>query len=311
MAIRYDKGLKGLLAVCAGALVIHLIPLFLPRDMPGQDLAIARAMAAGANRAKVLKPLKDNPKATGADLREAAELLRESAPLDAYELVKEADRREPGSVDTQLLLARVCHGQRMSRCEEESLRKVEQHAPADPRPALMRADFQEADGDEEAALGWVEKAYARAPGVSGVGVRYARLLSRQGRGDEAITVLEQQGPHLGRAQLMLEQGRVRIAQGRVEEGRRLFSQAVAAEPKLAVANYELGLAAFRLGDFLGAEDALREAARLDITDMKPLAALCELHRKTKRTDELTATRMDLERRFPDRMDEVREACQTP
>jgi hypothetical protein len=48
-----------------------------------------------------------------------------------------------------------------------------------------------------------------------------------------------------------------------------------------------------------------------MTDMRPLSALCEIQRRTGRMDELTATRMDLERRFPERMDAVRSACRTP
>ncbi len=308
---KLDRRLKKLVLVLGGALAIHLIPLFLPRDMPAQDLAIARAIPDAANRVKVLKPLRDNPKATGAELREAAELLQEGSPLDAYELAAEADRREPGQVETHLVLARLCHGQRMSRCEEEALTKAEAEAPADPRAALLRADFQEHAGDVAGALKSVERAYGRAPGRKGVGVRYARLLSAEGRGEEALEVLRKQEQSLGKAQLSLEEGRVRMDQGRVEEGRKLFAKAVEADPKLAVGHYHLGMAAIRLGDLVGAEEALREADRLDMTDLKPMAALCEMHRRTGRLDELLAVRMDLERRFPERMEAVQAACHTP
>lgn len=303
--------MKSALIACLVAFAIHLIPLFLPRNMPEQELSIARAMPDAAKRVEVLKPLKENAKATGENLREAAELLKEGSPLDAYELAKEAERREPGAVETQLLLARVCHGQRMNRCEEESLEKARELAPGDPRADLLRADFQEKDGDVGGALASVEKAYGKAPGNVGVGVRYARLLSAAGRGDEALGVLEKQERNLGRAQLRLEEGLVRVAQGRMEEARELFAEAVEADPKLVMGYYHLGMAAFRMGDVEEAEEALREADRLDMTDMRPLSALCEIQRRTGRTEELTATRMDLERRFPERMDAVRSACRTP
>lgn len=303
--------MKSALIACGVAFLIHLIPLFLPRNMPEQELSIARAMPDAGKRAEVLKPLKENPKATGENLREAAELLRDGSPLDAYELAKEADRREPGEVETQLLLARICHGQRMSRCEEESLEKAGKLAPGDPRAELLRADFQERDGDVGGAMRSAEKAYAQAPGNVGVGVRYARLLSAVGQGDEALRVLEKQGGSLGRAQLRLEEGLVRVAQGRMEEARGLFVEAVEADPKLVMGYYHLGMAAYRMGDVEKAEEALREADRLDMTDMRSLSALCEIQRRTGRTDELTATRMDLERRFPERMDAVRSACRTP
>ncbi|HSP81937.1 MAG TPA: hypothetical protein VLQ93_25675, partial [Myxococcaceae bacterium] len=97
--------------------MLHLIPLALPRNMPEQELAIARATPDPTKRVELLRPLKDNPKATAKELREAAELLREGVPLEAHELAREAERREPGEVETQLLLARICHGERMSRCE--------------------------------------------------------------------------------------------------------------------------------------------------------------------------------------------------
>jgi tetratricopeptide (TPR) repeat protein len=303
--------MKSTLIACGVAFLIHLIPLFLPRNMPEQELSIARAMPDVANRAKVLKPLKENPKSTGANLREAAELLRDGSPLDAYELAKEADRREPGVVETQLLLARICHGQRMSRCEEESLEKASKLAPMDPSAELLRADFQERDGDVGGAVRWVEKAYAKAPGNVGVGVRYARLLSAAGRGDEALEVLAKHEGRLGRAQLRLEEGLVREAQGRMEEARELFADAVEADPKLVMGYYHLGMVAYRVGDVEKAEEALREADRLDMTDMRPLSALCDIQRRTGRLEELTATRMDLERRFPERMDAVRSACRTP
>ena len=306
-----NRSLKGVLLACGGALALHLVPLFLPRNMPEQDLAIARAIPDAANRVKVLKPLRDSPKATGAELREAAELLRDGSPLDAYELAVEADRREPGVVETHLLLARLCHGQRMSRCEEESLTKAEREAPGDPRALLLRADFQEHAGDLTGALKSVERAYAKAPGREGVGVRYARLLSGEGRGEEALEILRKQERSLGVARLRLEEGRVRVAQGRVEEGRTLFARAVEEDPKLAAGHYALGMAAIQLGDLAAAEDALREADRLEVKDPRPLTALCELYRRAGRADEVLAVRMDLERRFAGRMEAVQTACQTP
>ncbi|WP_395842964.1 tetratricopeptide repeat protein [Cystobacter fuscus] len=305
-----DPGVRKVLLVCLAALVFHLLVMLLPRNMPEQELAIARAIPDSSKRVALLKPLKDHPKATGANLREAAELLREGSPMDAYELTKESERREPGSVETQLLMARICHGQRMNRCEEESLRKAEEVAPGDGRSALLRADFREEEGDLAGALKSVEEAYHKEPGRKEVGVRYARLLSAAHQGEEALEVLRTQGVNLGKARLWLEEGLVRVDQGRLEEARQLFSRAVEADPKLAMGYYHLGVTAFRLGDIQAAEDALRTADRLDMTDMKALSALCAIQRSTGRTDAVTATRMDLERRFPERLDAVRTACIT-
>jgi tetratricopeptide (TPR) repeat protein len=290
------------------AFLIHLIPLFLPRDVPAQNLAIARAIPDSAQRAKTLKPLKTNEKATGAELREAAELLREGAPLDAYELAREAERREPGAVETQLLLVKLCHEQRMKRCEEEAFTKAEKLAPGDARAELLRADIQERQGDVRGALESVKKAYEKEPELAGVGVRYGRLLSSVGRGDEAVEVLRGLEGKLGRGRILVEEGLVRVAQGRMEEAKELFGRAVEADPRLVMGHYHLGMTAFRVGDVRGAEEALREADRLDMSDMRSLSALCEVQRQSGQKDAMLATRMDLERRFPERMDAVRTAC---
>ena len=302
--------MKKALLVCLVALVLHLLLLLLPRNMPEQELSIARAIPDSAKRVTLLKPLKEHPKATGANLREAAELLREGSPMDAYELTRAAESKEPGSVETQLLLARICHGQRMKRCEEESLKRAEELAPEDPRPSLLRADFHERDGDVDGALMAVEEAYRKAPGREGVAVRYARLLSATSRGEAAMRVLETQAPLLGKPRLWVEQGLVRVAQGRLEEGRRLFARAVEEDPKLAPAYYHLGLTAFRLGDIESAEEALREADRLDMTSMRALSALCAIQRQTGRVNDMMVTRMDLERRFPEKLGAVQSACGT-
>lgn len=302
--------MRSALIACAVAFVLHLIPLFLPRNMPEQDLAIARALPDAAERAPVLKPLKNNPKATGADLREAAELLREGAPLDAQDLAKEAEQREPGSLETQLLLARLCHDTRMSRCEEEAFTKADALAPTDPRSDLLRADIQEKDGDVGGALESVKRAYEKAPENAGVGIRYGRLLSLAGRANEAVEVLKGLEPKLGRPRMLVEEGLVRAAQGKTKEARELFATAVEADPKLVLGYYHLGMAAFREGDVEAAAEALREADRLDMSDMRPLSALCAIQRQTGRTDDLMVTRQDLERRFPERMDAVRSACRS-
>lgn len=175
---RRDQGLRGVLWVCGAALAIHAIPLFLPRDMPEQELAIARATESVEGRLRFLVPLKHNDKATAADLREAAELLREGAPAEAHDLVLEAERRDPNSLETQLLLARICDRERMSRCVDQSLGKARRLAPADPRAELLRADLSEEKGDVEGATEALSQAYSRAPGDPLIGVRYGRLLSR-------------------------------------------------------------------------------------------------------------------------------------
>lgn len=301
-------GMRGLLGLCLVALLIHLIPLMLPRNLPEQELEIARAMPSLEERVKALRPLKGHPKATPEDLREAAQLLLEGAPAEAHELVQEAERRNPTSVETLLLLARVCEVERRERCVRETFERAEQVAPKDARPDLLWADMRERVGDVEGAVEAVAKAHQKAPEDALVAVRYGRLLSEAGQYAEAEKVLRRLSSSVAAPKLLVELGLVRVKQGRDEEARSLFQRAVEQQPRFAVGHYYLGLAQHRLGHESEAEEELRTADRLDQADWRALAALCSVQLRTGQREAARATRMDLERRFAARMDVIRDTC---
>ncbi|RKH03375.1 tetratricopeptide repeat protein [Corallococcus praedator] len=303
--------MRGVLWVSAVALAIHLIPLFLPRNMPEQELAIARATEDIDTRLGFLVPLKTNDKATAQDLRTAAELLREGAPAQAHDLAVEAERRDPTAVETQLLLARICDLERMGRCVEQALNKAVQFAPADPRADLLRADLSEQKGDLASATDALARAHERIPGDPLIGVRYGRLLSRMGQPDDALKVFSTLEGRMPPARLLVEQGLVLSRQGRSREAVKLLQQAVQADPKLAEGHFQLGLAWAQLGNDDAAEEALRRADRLNVEDTRPLATLCTLQVKAGRFEGARQTRTDLERRYPQRMDAIREQCRLP
>ncbi|ATB51393.1 hypothetical protein MYMAC_007051 [Corallococcus macrosporus DSM 14697] len=307
----WSRGTRSLLAVCIVATLIHLIPLLLPRNMPEQQLSIARAMPSVSQRVPFLRPLKDDAKATPAELREAAALLLDGAPDDAHTLALEAERRGPQEVETQLLLARICDVERMSRCVSASLARAEALAPRDARPELLRAELQEKDGNVEGAAESMERAHGKAPGDPLVGLRYAHLLSAAERGDEALAVLRKLEGRIPHARLLVEQGRVHSREGHDAEAVKLFREAVAEDPKLSMGYFELGLAWHRLGKMDTAEEALRQADRLDMADPKALAALCAIQLKERRIDDARLTRMDLERRFSGQPELIRQSCSLP
>nr|WP_246357610.1 tetratricopeptide repeat protein [Pyxidicoccus fallax] len=306
-----DRGLRTALLVSAAALLIHLIPLFLPRNMPEQELAIARATPSAEQRVHFLLPLREHPKATPADLREAAELLLDGAPSEAYELAQEAERRDPNAVETQLLLARICDLERMDRCVSSALERAARVAPKDARPDLLRAELQEKDGDVAGAAESVGRAYGKTPADPLVGLRYVRLLSAAKRGDDARNVLHALEGHIPRARLLVEQGRVWTREGRDAEAAKLFRKAAEEDPRLAVAFFELGLTWHRLGNEEAAEEALRQADKLDLADPKALAALCAMQLKSGRINDARLTRMDLERRFSGQPELIRQSCSIP
>ncbi|WP_245767496.1 tetratricopeptide repeat protein [Stigmatella erecta] len=307
---RLNRGIQQTLAVVGVAFLIHLIPLFLPRNMPEQELAIARAIPNAQQRVSVLLPLKENPKATGADLREAAELLLEGAPSEARILLEEAKKREPGAIETQLLQARICQLERMERCVQETLERAAEMAPQDARPDLLRAEMSERAGNLPEALEALARARSKQPQSTAVGLRYARLLSVTARHEEAETVMRQLGPQLSSRELLLQLGILKTRAGRNQEARALFARAVGEAPGSAVAHYHLGMSHFQLGDVDAAEEELRTADRLDVSNPEALAALCALQIQAARFEAARITRMDLERRFQDRQDLIRSACRT-
>jgi len=305
---RMSQTMRTALAVCGLASLVHLIPLFLPRNMPEQELAIARVTTEPENRVRLLKPLKNHPKATGAELREAAELLLEGAPAEARALLEEADRREPNALETQLLMARICQVERMDRCVKESFARAARMAPGDARPDLLQAEMREGDGDLEGALEAMDRARKKVPGDPAVQLRYSRLLSALGHAEEAEAAIRASAAHLSPQRLYMELGLLRTREGRNEDARRFFARAVGEGPQSAVAHFHLGMAHFRLGDLDSAEEELREADRLDVSNPQPLAALCAMQTKAGLKDAALVTKMDLERRFQGQAALIREAC---
>ncbi|WP_317987329.1 tetratricopeptide repeat protein [Stigmatella hybrida] len=305
---RLSQGIQRTLAVVGVAFLIHLIPLFLPRNMPEQELAIARATPDAQQRVAVLLPLKENAKATGAELREAAELIMEKAPAEARILLEEAKKREPGAVESQLLQARICQLERMDRCVQETLERAVHMAPQDARPDLLRAEMSERAGNLAGALEALARARSKQPQDTAVGLRYARLLSVTARHEEAEAVMRQLEPQLSNRELLLQMGILKTRAGRNQEARAFFAQAVGEAPGSPVAHYHLGMSHFQLGDVDAAEEELRTADRLDVSNPDALAALCALQIQAARYEAARITKMDLERRFQDRQELIRSAC---
>ncbi|WP_326491773.1 tetratricopeptide repeat protein [Myxococcus stipitatus] len=308
---RLRQGMRGMLGVCLVAFVIHLIPLLLPRNMPEQELAIARVTVGAEARARILMPLKAHPKATGAELREAAELLLDGAPAQAQELAREAERRDPGAVETQLLIARICDLERMERCARTALEEARRLAPADSRPDVVLAELREKSGDRQGAAEAMGDAFRKAPTDPLIGMRYARLLSAADRPDAARAALASLEGRVPRARLLVEQGLVRTAEGRDSDAVALLRRATEEDSRLSLAWFELGLALYRTGDLDGATETLRQADRLDLSNPRALLTLCAMQLEKQRIDDARLTRMDLERRFSDRMEFIRQTCPMP
>ena len=304
-----DRSFRTAVAVCFVALLIHLVPLLLPRNTAEQELEIARATPDPAGRVALLRPLRDKESASPAQLREAAALVLPASSGDARALVDEAARRDPADAQTQLLLAQVCEAERAPRCVQDALGRAQALAPGDPRPHLLRADLAERDGDLDGACEALAQAQARAPGDVAVTLRHGRLLSDAGRSAEAERVLGRLEGRLPAPRLLVELGQVRARQGRHAEARSLYQRALGEDPALAPAHYLLGRTLYALGDVHGAERELREADRLDLGDVRPLLALCAMQLALGQRDAARISRMDLDRRFPEAAEHTRATCQ--
>ena len=288
------------------ALLIHLVPLFLPRMEPKQELALARMLPGAEHRIPLLEPLVENPRSTPEDLRDAAELVLPASTALARELLREAERRGSAPLDSELLRARILRVQGDVAGSVQALERARRAAPGDPRPDLLEARFREREGDRQGTLAALRRAHDKAPEELAVTLELARVLAVAQRGEEAQALIDGL-KGLSGAQRWIERGRLRLAAGDSLGARDAFSEAVKLEPS-GEARYLLGVSLFRLGELASAESTLREAVRQDVRDFRPLALLCALHREDLRIEDAARDRMELLRRFPEREAEYTSAC---
>lgn len=289
--------MRGALLVSLGAFILHLVPFLLPRNMPAQELSIARVTEDVRRRILLLSPLRDHPKATGADLREAAALLTPDAPAEARALADEALKRDP-TVESYLLVARLCQLERMERCTRTTVEAASARFPSDARVDLLAADLREGQGDRVGALEAVGRARSKAPHDPGLALRHARLLEALGQREAARALLKPLEATPLEPRQLVELAVLRAQQDEGDSARLLLERAVKQAPRLALAHYHLGATLLRLGRTEAAEQSFREADRLDLGDPRALTALCTLQQRTGRREAARITRMDLERRFP-------------
>jgi Flp pilus assembly protein TadD len=308
MFLRVHPRTRAALWVSLCALAVHLVPLFLPRKVPAVELDLARLLPDARHRIRLLAPLRENPQSRGEHLRQAAELVLASSTRAAREFLLEARRRDPRSVENELLEARICWADGDERCMQLALARARREAPSDPRPELLDADFREARGDSPGSLLALERAVEKAPRDVPVRVRYAQALGAAGREAAADRALELLASDLPRHRWLIERALLRLGSGRNREARSLLEDAVHAHDADASAHYYLGVALFRLEEWSRAEAELRRADRLDPTDFRALALLCALQREEGRVDDAGISRVMLERRFAERHDEFDQAC---
>lgn len=306
--VRGPASLRTALILCGVALVLHVALLFLPRDTAEQELAIARAIPEARHRVSVLKPLATHPKALGAELREAATLLLPDAPAEARLLATEAERRDPKSAESHLLLARVCHLERSERCVSEQLAQARTLAPQDPRPDLFWADVQEGEGALAAALEAVQAARSKVPKEAALALREGRLWLALKQPERAEAVLQPLSAMLTQAPQLVQLGQLRLEQHRVPEARDLFERALRTQPSLWTAHHFAGLTRLQQGDLAGAETAFRKAASLSPADPRPLLSLCALQARTGRREAARIAQLELMRRFPEQAESWGERC---
>ncbi|TQF12178.1 protein kinase [Myxococcus llanfairpwllgwyngyllgogerychwyrndrobwllllantysiliogogogochensis] len=298
-------GVLGLAALGAGG------TWYLTRTESSPTERLAKAQAADAPTAKVslLSGLGEDTRATAEELAQAGTvLLTAGAHFKALELAEAYVARFPKDVEAHLLAARAAtelnRGKRAERALDEALTL----APKDLRPSLMLADLRERQGDLPGAVAALAKAYAQKPGVARVAPRYGRMLSQNGRLDEAASVLSAWTREHDDAASLAELGFVRFRQERVDEAAALLKRALRKDGKLAVAHYYLGAVLFRQGDSTGAERAYREADRLAPEDPRALAARCQLHAHGGNETAVAEVKRTLEERFPERANVLAAEC---
>lgn len=299
---------RAAIGFCFLALLVHLIPVFLPRKVPSVELDLARLVPDAQHRIELLLPLLQNPRSTAANLRDAAELVLPASSTTARRFLAAAERRAPSSEENELLRARICRADGDTPCVSRALASARAAAPADPQPDLMEADFAELSGHPAQAVAALGRAHGKAPEDVALGLRYAHALASSGRWPDAERVFRQVAKALPPARARLEHGLLLLDAGERQEAREEFAEAVRQDPNDAEAHYDLAVSLYHEEAWGAAERELRIADQLNPKDFRALALLCALQRENARIDEAAATRVMLDRRFAAQRSQYEDAC---
>jgi choline-sulfatase len=180
---------------------------------------------------------------------EALDLLEAGRAGEALPIVEAALAREPRYLDGHLLRARALMG--LSR-PAEAVRSLETARGLNPQDASTLFDLaaaRAAQGDLDAALSLLAELRTLEP--RGSRAFFAEATIRRARGDleGALRAMrELVGRGVETAEARLEIGRLLLEQGRRTEARREIDTALALQPSLETAHYNLALIAEQEGD---------------------------------------------------------------
>jgi tetratricopeptide (TPR) repeat protein len=135
--------------------------------------------------------------------------------------------------------------------------------PADPKPHLELARHYEASGNDQAALGALDRALVLDPGNQLAVARRVAVLSRLGRHEESVTAAREaieMNPEDAVSHANLSDAL--IQEGKPEEGVEAASRAVALDSTLVDGWYNLGVARAAQGDVPGAIEAYEQTLAL-------------------------------------------------
>jgi Flp pilus assembly protein TadD len=307
-SLKLDSRSRAVLWVFLAALPVHLLPFFLPRKVPEQELALARLLPEGKDRLVLLQPLLDNPRATAEDLRQAALLLLPASGEMAEPFLAGAERLGPGQWQNELVRAQLCRARGDASCVRTALGRAQAGAPQSPEPDLAAAELHALDGDPEAALQALARAHLKAPGEVELKLRLVRALGAAGRVQEGELLLQQAAPKLAPETLWAERGKLFLAAGANDRAKEALAQGCKVAPLSAELHFLLGVSLVRLEDLPGATVALREADKLAPRDYRPLALLCAAQREALELDQAAITRMMLQQRFASSTQLFARAC---
>lgn len=155
-----------------------------------------------------------------------------------------------------------------------------------PSAWLTLSAVQRLNGDYDAAIESLDKAYAMLPGISdNLLFRQADLLTEAGRIDDAAEVASKIEEDFYRE---IMQGRIEFERGNPERSLELLSSGLERWPNNAGARYLAAKAALRLGRMDRAVAELREAVRVGKADTDAGLELALLHLQMKRPDAAVA-----------------------
>jgi len=194
--------------------------------------------------------------------------------LEAEQQVQQAISSDPKNVDYRAALAKLYMAEGKRTEAEEFLKQVKQQFPDNSVGYRMLGDFYFAIGDLDKAVAEYQSLYHDHAKDLRVEKNYIQLLLMKDRVDEASQVDNRLLKSYPKdADGLVYRGEIQLKQNKPGDAAATLQAAVSANPSMATAHYQLGIALSQTGDPEHAANEWRQATQLNPNLVDPHLAL--------------------------------------